>query len=199
MAISKKYACTEDEKRFCLAFLAGLNMTEAFRRFMTPVIEEWEGKHGRKMDNKEMTRRAKYLLERHHIQGYIDELTNADPAAIARMTLVELAAFGDRAASEKILEQEEKLSFQTGQERWAAIMCAIGTEVVVPLPGGGEVAFPLGSMFPQFADATPPAEAIEKTIKSLDQHLWVKNHPDPENMDVQDWRHGDGIAGRYPS
>lgn len=198
MALSKRHACTEEELEFCHAYVAGLKATESYRRFMRAEIEKWEGKHNKAMPNKEMARRAYYLLSQDHIKGYLKELEGQAPGDLARATLTELASLKqDRAAAEKILEQEEKIGFKTGQERWAAIMCAIGTEVVVPLPGGGEIAFPLGSMFPQFQDASPPAEAVEKTIKSLDQWLWVKNHPDPENMDVQKWRHGDGTNGRY--
>ena len=200
MAIPKKYACSDEEKKFVHSHLAGLNMTEAWRRAFPDDIDEWEGKKGKKMLNKEMSRRARYLLDQDYIQGYIAELEGSAPGDLARATLTELASLkGDRQAAEKILEQEDKLNFQTGQERWAEIMCAIGTEVVVPLPGGGEVVFPLGSIFPQFADSQPPPDAVEKTIKSLDQFLWADQHPDRDNINLQDWTYGDGLKRRYPS
>jgi hypothetical protein len=78
---------------------------------------------------------------------------------------------GDRQAANAILEQEDKLGARDAYEHWAQIMCAIGTEVVLEVPGKGEVVVPLKALFPQFAEALPPDEVVRKTIKTLEEFL----------------------------
>ena len=91
MAIPKKYACSDEEKKFVLAWMAGLNMTEAWRRAFPDLIATWEAKYNKKMLPKEMSRRARVVLDSDHIQGYIAEMEGSNAGDLARATLVELA------------------------------------------------------------------------------------------------------------
>jgi len=186
-------------------------MTEAYRRAFAGDLQREAEKLAEKAErqledwrdflptNKALSARARTVLESEWVVMFMDE-QEKEPGEVAREVLVEKAQFeGDRRAAEIIIDQEDKLGFRDAQEKWAEIMCAIGAEVVVPLPGGEEVVVPLKSMFPKYEDALPPPEVIEKSIKALDQHLWVKNHPNPESADIKaDWEYGYGMNGVYP-
>ena len=210
--VSAKYALAASERKFILAHLGGLNATEAYRRAFKEDLADKATAKSKKaagaswdagvtpvtpIPNKEISRLAKNLLEQDHIQGFVKEL-EGEGGDHARRLLIEQAALkGDVRAGLAILDQEDKLGFRDAQELWAEVMCSIGCEVVVPLPGGGEVAFVLKEMFPKFAEALPPNDVLVKTMQSLDQYMWVQNHPDRENADVKDWKYGDGVDGRY--
>lgn len=191
--IRAHHALTEQEAIFCKVYVAfgSKNQAEAYRRgFLVRTRQDRKGKQRwiyverpdrasyshddlkdlKEINSKEVSRRAQLLLEQEHIQQGIKEI-KGDAGDTARQVLEEQAKFGDgrdaRAAAEKILDLEDKMGFRDASERWAEIMCAIGTEVVVPLPGGGEVSFPLREMFPRYEEALPPAEVLQKTEKCL--------------------------------
>jgi hypothetical protein len=166
--ISAKHALTKEELDFCKKYLAGLPAATAYRRAFFPKLDDGDPELP---DSKKRSQRAHDLLKQDYIKRYLTEVGEAAAGDNARTLLAERALFDDdRMAAEKILEQEDKLGMQDAFERWAEVMCAIGTEVVVPVPGGGEVVFPLREMFPRFAEALPPVDAIEKTIRTLEDY-----------------------------
>jgi hypothetical protein len=126
------------------------------------------------VDSKEVARRAKLLMSQEHIKGFYEELIEVNPGDRAREVLAEQALLGDesaaRSAAKQILEDEDKLGQRSSFELWAEIMCAIGAEVVVPLPGGGEAVTDMREMFPRYKEAMPPKDVIDKTIRSLEQY-----------------------------
>ncbi|MHC4371178.1 MAG: hypothetical protein ACYSW8_26500 [Planctomycetota bacterium] len=183
-AISAKHALNGDEVRFCQMYLAiGENGTEAYRR--TFLIYESDVKQWFDLDAKgqrtggpikarEIGKRASALLRKDYIQRYLDELRQSTGDA-ARSALAEHVRFGEptealRAAS-RILDDEDKLGFRDAVEEWAEIMCDVGAEVVVPLPGRVEsdvlcphcfeehhvslpieVSVPMANMFPSLGE-----------------------------------------------
>jgi len=184
--ISSRHALDESEFSFCKKVLAKLPAASAYRRvyyFEAPDGLTYESKDAyfkgmvdgvtvaKPVTSKEVSRRATALLSQDHIQSYIAELQN--PAVdLARGTLLEQAVLeGNRQAAETILADDDKLGRMDAYEHWLMVMCAVNTEVVVPLPGGGEVAFPLKQMFPKYEDAMPPRDVVVKTIKSLEAYL----------------------------
>ena len=178
--VSARHALNDQEFDFCKKYLARLPAATAYRRAF--LREDGFGKTfaaldsrlngvGPEIDSKEVSRRASALLKQDYIQAYLTEITN--PAGDqARGALLEHAVFeGDRQAAIAVLADEDKLGARDAYEHWATIMCAIGTEVVVDLPGGGEIAVPLKGLFPQFADALPPPDVVRKTISTLEAFL----------------------------
>ncbi len=169
--ISTKHALTPMERDFCKIYAAfgNTNHTEAYRRsfFADPKLAE------KMPPPKKLSSIAGQLLRQPYIAAYIAEISK--PASTnARTVLTDQVLFGDEAiagkAAIKIFDQEDKLKFRDAVEQWCEHMVEIGTEVVVPLPGGEEVAFPLRAMFPQFADALPSVEVLDKTIAALSDY-----------------------------
>jgi hypothetical protein len=163
--VSARHALTDEEFRCCKIF-AGFgfkNATEAFRRV-----------YG---DTNKTGQSAKNFFEREHIITFLEELKGTGPDA-ARAVLEDQARLGDtaairRQAAEMILDNQDKLGIQDAAERFWEIQAAIGAEVVVPIPGGGEVTAPVRDFFPKFDFPLPPPDVLYKTICSLDQYLWV--------------------------
>lgn len=179
--ISKRHALTDKELSFVRIFSAfgETNAAEAYRRSHLGQDDDgnWfelrqngELREDKPVNPANASKKAAALLVQPHISGYLEELKQAAGDS-ARQQLADAVLFTDDStalkAAEKVLADEDKLGFRDAVEQWAEIMVAIGTEVVVPVPGGGEVVFPLGQLFPQFAASRPPAEAIEKTIRTL--------------------------------
>lgn len=176
--ISVRHALDPDELEFCRIYAAFgyQNHTEAYRRAFFPKIRDETGKrveHPEMPTAKNVNAAARRLLDTAHIQAYLEELRTST-GEIARDVLRDHAQFGDDQASAraaiKILEQEDKLGARDATLQWAELMCAIGTEVVVPLPGGSEVSVPFSTMLPQYADAMPPADVLTKTIRALEAY-----------------------------
>lgn len=178
--VSARHALTDLEFEFCKRHLAGLPAATAYRR--TFLAEAADGKTyasvdatgagvGKPIHSKEVSRRASILLAQEHVQAYLGEITS--PAGDrARGVLLEKAMFdGDRMAAQAVLEDEDKAGARDAVEHWAHIMCAIGTEVVIDVPGRGEIALPMKALFPQFADALPPPGVVRKTIATLEAFL----------------------------
>jgi len=189
--ISFRHACDKLEKRFCTQIAAGLPPATAYGR--TYLKERRRGNRVERYDpldyeallanpeadvepvpSKEVSRRAAQLMKTEHVAGFLRELEQADPGSRAREVLAEQAMLGDetaaRQAAKQILEDEDKLGQRSSFEHWAELMCAIGAEVVVPIPGGGEAVCDLREMFPKYKDALPPVDVIDKTIRSLQEY-----------------------------
>jgi len=66
------------------------------------------------------------------------------------------------------------------------VMCAIGTEVVVDVPGGGQVIMPMKALFPQYAEALPPDDVVKKTIKTLQQFLTRHEYQTEKVADLEE-------------
>jgi hypothetical protein len=195
--VSAKYALTPEELDFCLKFKAGLPAATAYRRAFYADLKDGDPELP---DSKARSARSQTLLREDYIQRYLAEIEGVTAGDSARAMLADAAQFeGDRVAAQKILEQEDKLFLQDAYERWVEIMCAIGTEVVVPIPGGGEAVVPMREMFPRYAEALPPPAVIEKTMKTLDQYLWKVEHPKPEEYDPKQWSFLDGLNRKYPA
>ena len=129
---------------------------------------------------------AGHMFRRPQVQEYYLELQKMD-AETAKQVLLEDAVMNDNwRAAEKVIAQEDKLAFRDATEMWAQILCSVGTEVVVPLPGGKETSFPLADMFPKFEGAAPPADALRKTIRSIDEYLYKQEHP--EDLTLEQYR-----------
>lgn len=185
--ISARHALTQKELDFCRIY-AGFdfsNPSEAWRRAFHPDLHDSEtgAYHPDPSCPKpaSVAKRVAALLDKAHIQAYLAEL-KGDASDRARGVLAEQAHFGEGAdaqrAAMKILESEDKLKFRDAVENWAEILCAIGTEVVVPLPGGGEVAFPFREMFPRYAEALPPVDVLRKTEQTLREYRESLEEPD---------------------
>lgn len=180
--ISKRHALDERELKFVKTYSAfgEKNAGEAYRRaYLVKINDVWYDTDPkgaadltRPVNPRTANKRAEALKKLAHIAGWIEEL-RAPPGEHARQILTDTALFGDDGialkAAEQVLKDEDKLSFRDDVEWWAEIMCAIGTEVVVQI-GGAEVTVPLKSLFPQFAEATPPAAVIDKTIRTLEMY-----------------------------
>jgi hypothetical protein len=167
--------------------LGGKNAAEAYRR--SYLLQEEAGyfrrgpkgeRVGAPLTTKQVSKEANALLKRDHIQDYIKELSVSTSDA-ARETLADQVRFGDSQeslrAANRILDDEDKLGFRDAAEMWADIMCEVGTEVVVPIPGHVEAdvycphcfeqhhvklpieaTVPMESMFPQYAEKRAKAE-----------------------------------------
>jgi len=195
--ISAKYALSPQELDFCKKVLAKLPPATAYRRAFYAKVKDGDPDLP---DSKAISAYSQTLLRQDYIKAYLAEVKGSTVGDHARSLLAERTILdGERVAAELILEQEEKHGLQDAYERWGEVLSAIGTEVVVPIPGGGEVSFPLREMFPRYAEAMPPADVIEKTIKTLDQYLWKVDHPQPEEVDLDDWAFLDGIKRKYPA
>jgi hypothetical protein len=204
--ISPRHALTAEEFDFIKKYLAfgKKNGPEAYRRAFLVVGADghWYARGpkdepaGDPLTAGEIGKKAAALLAKDYIADFLDEL-DRPTGDHARDVLAEEVMFGDDRsrikAVERVLDDEDKLGFRDAVDQWAERMCAIGTEVVIPLPGGGEVSFPLREMFPRFAEALPPRETLEKTMKSLDQYLWMENgRAQGEERDPHNWRFLDG-------
>lgn len=183
--ISAKHACSADELNFCRIHIAmrEANANEAFRRaFTKDCFEEADdGSLKEKLTAREVGKRVEALLKRRHVIEYLEELRTTLPGEQARAALIDAVLFGDGeqvSAAEKLLKQEDKLGTREATMEWAALMCAIGAEVVVPLPvqcgrcgEPFESAVPMGTLIPRFDNITPPLDALRKTEKSLEDYL----------------------------
>lgn len=179
--ISTRWALTQQELDFCRIY-AGFgytNATEAYRRAFFPDIrdpdtQQWREDPAKKgITAKAMQGRAAQLVGQTYVKKFLEEL-QVSGSDRAREILLEQAQFGDPAtqnrAARDILAQEDKLGFRDAVEQYANIMCAIGAEVVVPVPGGGEIVIPFKEMFPRYREAMPPVEVLEKTERSLREY-----------------------------
>jgi len=181
--ISNRHALLDNELVFVRIYVAfgQENAPEAYRRAYLAYdndSEQWYPKAAN--GNPELTkppidpracyRKAKTLLDQAHVQAYIAELQES-AGDLARQQLADTMLFTDDSlsmkAAERVLDDEDKLGFRDAVEQWAEIMCAVGAEVVVPVPGGGETVFALRELFPSYKDAAPPIAVIQKTIESL--------------------------------
>lgn len=183
--VSARHALLDDEIKFVRMWLAlgEKNATEAYRRaFLVQDGNQWfkRGAKGERsgapVTSRWITKEASVLLKKDHIQRYVAEL-KAPASDTARSTLVEQVRFGDSQealrAANRILDDEDKLGFRDAAEMWADIMCEVGAEVVVPLPGKVEddvicpncfethhvelpieVSVPMGDMFPNYGKGT---------------------------------------------
>jgi hypothetical protein len=191
--VSARHALTEQEFDFCKRHLAGLPAATAYRRafFIEKGGVTYEsiapnGDGENEVSSKEVSRRASTLLTQDHIQAYLAEITN--PAGDqARAVLLEKAVFdGDRQAAQSVVDQEDKHNLRDAYEHWAMVMCAIGTEVVVDVPGGGQVIMPMKALFPQYAEALPPDDVVKKTIKTLQQFLTRHEYQTEKVADLEE-------------
>jgi hypothetical protein len=208
--VSARHALTNDEVRFCRMFMAfgEKNMTEAYARSFL-VIEGKEAYHrdergkrtGLPVPRKEISREGALVLRKEHIQRYIAELKST-PSEAARDTLSDHVRFGDPTdalrAANRILDDEDKLGFRDAAEKWAEIMCEVGAEVVVPLPGkvkgsvycphcfaqhdvelAIEATVPMAKMFPKFDPALAAKEASgdQKGKKGVQGRLVERKAP----------------------
>ena len=204
--LSARHALDEDELKFCTVYAAfgEKNSPEAYRRSHPQECFQWNSETGKwdktkpLLNAKAIQQRAARLLEQDYIAEFLKEL-KAAPGDSAREVFTEATLLGNDSgrlkAAEKVLDLESDLGFQDAVDRFFHIACAIGDEVVVPLPEGGEVAFPLREMFPRYDDPLPPAEALYKTIQSLDQYLWITNGRDAGEdtpRDAREWKLFDG-------
>jgi hypothetical protein len=215
--ISVRHALTEKEFDFCRIYAAfgEKNASEAYRRsHCVQVGEMWyekdskgepigvwndEGKLGSgHLDAKAVSKQATLLLKRDHIASFMEEIRNPT-GDHARGALSDQVLFagddGQRLkAAQRVLDDEDKLGFRDAADAWAERMCAIGAEIVVPVPGGGEVVFHGKEMFPRYAEALPPRDVLVKTMKSLDAYLWLENgRAKDEERDPADWKFLDGF------
>lgn len=180
--ISKRHALDDRELKFVRTYSAfgEKNAAEAYRRaFLVELGGKWyepdakgAADPSREVDAREANKRSQALKKLDHIQGWVEELRGA-PGDHARQVLADAVLFTSDAtaikAAEKVLADEDKLSFREDVEYWAEVMCAIGTEVVLEV-NGAEVTVPLKALLPQFADATPPDDVIDKTIRTLEMY-----------------------------
>ena len=196
--ISARYALTEKEFE-CVRMFAGFGFRsrpESWKR----TFGERDPESGKVYSTKDIQKRADSFFVQSHIVAYIDELrgTSSDHA---RQVLEDQVLFGAtealrRQAAETVLSNQDKLGIQDAAEKFWEVTAAIGAEVVVPIPGRGEVVAPVSGMFPQFKDALPPPDVIVKTMKSLDQYLWVAlgpNVPGARKRDPHNWTFLDGL------
>lgn len=200
--VSVRHALTTAEFDFCRVFCAfgETNAAEAYRRShcvqqgASYYEKDDDGKPvGSALSPKQASKQASLLLGREHIKAFLEELRNPT-GDHARETLADQVLFsedeGQRLkAAQRILDDEDKLGFRDASDAWAERMSAIGVEVVVPAPGGGEVSFPLREMFPRYSAALPPPDVLVKTMKSLDQYLWLcLGRESGEERDPANWR-----------
>lgn len=189
--ISHRHALDSDELMFVRIFVAfgKQNAAEAYRRAYLAKNEEgnWflRDKKGdprldKPVDANTASKKATALLKQDHIAGYIAELDQGAGDA-ARQTLTDAVLFTDDQlslkAAEKVLADEDKLGFRDAVELWAEVMCALGTEVVLAVDGA-EVVVPLKAMFPQYADAIPPLDVLDKTIRTLEAYRAARAEAD---------------------
>ena len=178
--ISARHALTEQELDFCKRYeaMGRKNHTEAYRRAFWPRYKDSDGRwvlpeHQDLPPPKEVSRRATRLLDQDYILAYLEELrqTAGDRArdVLSEQVQFEVGRPAAQAAAQ-ILQQEDKLGFRDAVEKYAEIMSAIGAEVVVPAPGGGEVSFPLREMYPRFSESLPPADVLLKTENALREY-----------------------------
>jgi hypothetical protein len=183
--ISNRHALLDSELAFVRIYTAfgETNAPEAYRRayLAEGEDEQWYPRtrtgeadmEKAPVDNRTCYRKAQALLATDHINSYIAELKDST-GDLARQQLADTMLFTDDklslAAAERVLEDEDKLGFRDAVEQWAEIMCAIGAEVVVPAPGGGEVIVALRELFPHYSESMPPADVIQRTILSLQDY-----------------------------
>jgi hypothetical protein len=210
--VDVRHALTEREFDFCRIYAAfgEKNAAEAYRRsYCVQVGEDWvekdsagkavvdaQGNH-KALDSKEVSKRASAILKLDHIAKFMEKLRDGT-GEHARAALADQVLFASDEnqrlkAAQRVLDDEDKLGFRDAADAWAERMCAIGAEVVVPVPGGGEVAFHAREMFPRYAEALPPVDVLVKTMKSLDQYAWLElGRAKGEERDPADWKFLDG-------
>jgi hypothetical protein len=182
--ISRRYALLPEEIDFVKRWVAfgETNSADAYRRSHLKQGRrgEWhevtaDGTLAEIIPARECSRRGKHLLNQEHVKDFISEV-KGNTGDHARQLLGDTTLFGSEQqafrAATKVIDDEDKLAFGDAVERHAEVLCAIGTEVVVDLPGGGEVCVSLGELLPQWKEAVPPVDAIQKTIRTLEQ--WVE-------------------------
>ena len=186
--INPKYALSAGEIDFCkkYAALGYKKSAEAYRRaFMKKNAEGgYVDPPQEKMTNEELNnlepltarqidKKSQTLLLQDRIIGYLDSLSNK-AGDVAYRVFHEQALFGEDSeamrAADHLLKLEDQHALRDDFEKWAEVMCSIGTEVVVPLEGGTEVVFPLRAMFPDYQDALPDEDTITRTIKALEDY-----------------------------
>jgi hypothetical protein len=211
LKISPRHALTDAEFAFIRIYAAfgKKNAPEAWRRAFCVLGADGEfylkGPNGEPtgdpLSSKTQGARANTLLGQDYIQGFLDELERG-VGDQARDALAEEVAFGSEQARlkavQRVLDDEDKLGFRNAVDAYFERACAIGAEVVVPLPGPGAVVMDLRQMFPTFAEALPPPDVLVKTMKSLDQYLWVqmgrmKGEDVVETRDPRKWKFLDGF------
>jgi len=200
--LSPKHSLTQKEMKYCKIYASNGHKRpgDAYRQsFMERNLEgdyieppRDDMTRDEKLDLRphtasQINKKANNLLKQDKIRDYIDWLASR-PGDIAKNAMVEQALFGEQntqmRAAETLLDLEDKMGLKDGYEKWAEIMCLVGTEVVVPLPGshgrdeGGprEVAFPLSEMFPKYKGKLPDKDTLTKTVKSLNDYI-EKYHP----------------------
>jgi hypothetical protein len=197
--VSARHALTDEEFRVCKIF-AGFGFKNAAEAHCRVYAPEWNRKTANDAEKKKLAHTVKYFFEREHIISFLEELKGTGPDA-ARAVLEDQARLGDtaairRQAAEMILDNQDKLGIQDATEKFWEIQAAIGAEVVVPLPGGGEVSAPVRDFFPKFDFPLPPPDVLYKTIQSLDQYLWValgqRLHQKRHNQ-MRAWKFGMGM------
>jgi hypothetical protein len=206
--ISVRRSLTDEEVKFCVTYsgFGEKNATEAYRRGFPEECYNYDAERGRYQRNVEILdpgnvqARASRLLKQQHIIAFLQEMRGSR-GDHARSAIADEALLGNGAAqlkaAERVLELESDLGFQEDVERFWEISASIGDEVVVPVPNGGEVIIPVKEMFPRFDDVLPPADALFKTLQSLDQYLWVRLGVDKGEADARNprqWKYGDGYA-----
>ena len=174
--LNPRHALSQREIMFCRIYVAQGNAKggDAYAlSFYPEAYKEGEWHVHPKLPTKDrLTKLSSGLLGRRPVAEYVDFLSNTDAGSAARDVLHESALVGDGAdaqrAAARILDMEDKLGARDATERYAEMMCAIGAEVVVPIPGGGEAVMPFKEMFPQYSEALPPADVLDKTIRALE-------------------------------
>jgi hypothetical protein len=155
MKASSKRLLDEQEINFCLNWVA------------TGCDPEQLG-FAAKLANPDTSRRsyiaqARYYLENPAVNDYIAELLEP-PVEAAKRKLIEQVQTGEGTtatrAAERIFELEDKLGARDDVTYWAQVMCEVGADVVVPLPGACHecgapyrATVPLVELFPQFKES----------------------------------------------
>lgn len=198
---SAKPALTPEELAFCRIYrgFGDKNYTEAYRRAFYSDKSRWTDdpdeanenprKHPRLIPSpKLVNKKAAELLKQEHIQAYLTELSRGTSTEHAEAVLHEQVVYGEdatarRRAAELILDREDQLGRRDASMYWAEIMCAIGAEVVVPAPSGGETVFALRELYPRYTESLPPDWVLDKTIQTLERYKKTQRERE-ENQDA---------------
>ena len=178
------------------------NATEAYQRAFFPEVWNedegvWEDNPNLPSPRKKLHNAASALTLKPHIVAELERLDKTTQE-LAQDAIEDALKFGDAGekarAADQAFKQMERMGRAEAAEIWAETLCAVGTDVVVDLEDGRSVRFPLKEMFPRYEDAMPSSDAIRKTMKTLDQMLYLQNnrsHVEMESYD--DWNFMDGF------